>query len=118
MNEDDLYEHVGLAALSIPNAWSRTPPGERLRVMRRREGLSQRHLAEKAGVDSSIIGDLERGADGRLSTWNRLFDVFGYQAVFLPLSVTEEGEDLLRQEIEERRERMEAGRAARWLIGG
>lgn len=74
-------------------------------------------LAEKAGVDQSVIGDLERGADGRLSTWNRLFDVFGYQAVFLPLTVSEEGEEMLRQEIEERRKRMREGLEARWWTG-
>ena len=97
MNDDDLIEHVAQAAFSIPNAWSRTPPGERLRLLRRRLGLSQRILADQAGVDSSIIGDLERGADGRLSTWNKIFDVLGYQAVFLPLPVSEEAEDLLLQ---------------------
>lgn len=117
MDDDDLIEHVAQAAFSIPNAWSRTPPGDRLRLLRRRLGLSQRILAEKAGVDASIIGDLERGADGRLSTWNRVFDVLGYQAVFLPLSVTEEGEELLLQEIEERRQRMLEGFNARWLGG-
>jgi transcriptional regulator with XRE-family HTH domain len=85
--------------------------------MRRRMGASRRHLAEKSGVHPSVIGDLERGADGRLSTWNRLFDVFGYGAVFLPLSVTEEGEELLLQEIEERSQRMKAGLEARWWGG-
>ena len=117
MENEDLEDQVGLAALSIPNAWSKTPPGVRLRAMRRSLGYSQRFLAEKTGVDHSIIGDLERGADGRLSTWNRLFDVFGYGAVFLPLSVTEEGEELLQEQMRERKERMAAGLEARWWTG-
>jgi transcriptional regulator with XRE-family HTH domain len=117
MENHDLEEQVALAALSIPHAWSKTPPGVRLRAMRRAIGFSQRFLAEKAGVDHSIISDLERGADGRLSTWNRLFDVFGYGTVFLPLTVSEEGEELLQEEMRERKARMAAGREARWWTG-
>lgn len=114
---DEIEEQVALAALSIPNEWSRMPPGQRLRAMRRELGYSRRFLAEKSGVDHSVIGDLERGADGRWSTWNRLFDVFGYRAVFLPLTYSEEGEELLQEEMRERKERMAAGLAARWWTG-
>jgi transcriptional regulator with XRE-family HTH domain len=117
MHDEELMEQVALASLSIPNAWSRTAPGERLRAMRRAQGISRRHLAEKSGVDHSVIGDLERGADGRLSTWNRLFDVFGYRAVFLPLTVSEEGEEILQEEMRERKARMAEGLAARWWTG-
>ena len=114
MDDEDLEEQVARAALLIPNAWSMTPPGKRLRALRRAQRLSQRHLAEKAGVDQSVVGDLERGADGRWSTWMRLFDVFGYQAVPLPVTYSEEAEQLLREERAERRERMALGRDARW----
>ena len=117
MEEEDLAEQVALASLGIPRAWSRVPPGERLRAVRLSRGISQRLLAEESGVDQSVIGDLERGADGRLSTWNRIFDVFGYQAVFLPLTFSEEGEEMLQEAMRERKERMDAGLKARWWTG-
>jgi transcriptional regulator with XRE-family HTH domain len=115
MDDDEgIVEQVAGAALSIPRAWSATPPGRRLRALRRELRLSQRHLAEKSGVDQSVIGDLERGADGRWSTWNRLFEVFGYQAVPLPVTCSEESEEILRLERLERKDRMTFGREARW----
>ena len=113
-DEEDISEQVAGAAHSIPRAWSSVPPGKRLRALRRALRLSQRHLAESSGVDQSVIGDLERGADGRWSTWNRLFAVFGYQAVPLPVSCSEESEEILRIQRLERREKMEFGLEARW----
>lgn len=38
--------------------------GERLRMLRRRKGMSLRELAAKADVSTSYLSDLERGARG------------------------------------------------------
>ena len=88
-------------------------PGERLRALRRAQGVSQRHLAEESGVGQSVICDLERGADARWTTWKRLFAALGFYAVLMPLS-SDDAEDLLRHGVEQRKERMEDGRMSRW----
>jgi transcriptional regulator with XRE-family HTH domain len=114
VNFEDLLEHVSLVAVSTPNSWSKTPPADLLRALRRARGISQRHLAEMSGVDQSVISGLEHGADGRWSTWERLFSVLGFRAVPLPVSASDETDDLIRREIADRKERIEEGRLARW----
>ena len=88
-------------------------PGEQLRAHRRSLNISQRHLAEESGIDQSVICDLERGADARWTTWNRLFRALGCHAVLVEDDL-EETEDYLRDGIQRRKDRMESGRMARW----
>ena len=88
-------------------------PGGQLRSLRRSLGVSQRHLAELSGVDQSVICRLERGSDAFWSTWRRLFVALGYRAMLSP-GPCEEGEGLLQDQARERKDRAEAGRAARW----
>jgi transcriptional regulator with XRE-family HTH domain len=57
-----------------------------LREGRRREGLSQRALAERSGVHQSTIARLEAGAEGRLTTAAQVL-----AAVRLRLGVLDEG---------------------------
>jgi len=88
-------------------------PAEQLRAKRNALGVSQRHLAETSGVPQSVISALERGGDGRWSTWKRLFDSLGFTAVLMPEG-TDDVEDLYNDGIQRRKDRMENGRAARW----
>jgi len=77
--------------------------------------ILQRLLAEAAGVDQSVVSHLERGADARWSTWKRLFNALGFEAVLVPeVSADEDTEDFLLHERQRRKDRMEDGRAARW----
>ena len=89
-------------------------PGALLRARRRSEGVSQRHLAELSGVDQAVISRLERGAGARWETWRRLFAGLGFDIVLRPAAYTEEGEDLIEEGIQARKDRMAEGRAARW----
>lgn len=42
--------------------------GERVRAMREDLGLSQRQLAEMAGMDATTLSNIERGGNPRLSS--------------------------------------------------
>ena len=104
-----------LAAQSLPRSWVRATPGEQLRVLRGDRDISQRQLAEDAGVDQSYLSRLERvAADARWEVWRKLFGALGYEALLAPLPVSEEAVELLEEEKQRRRDRMEAGRFSRW----
>ena len=68
-------------------------------------GISQRHLAEEAGVDHAVVTRLERGCDARLATWRALFEALGYFAVLAPIPY----------EPEEIKELLTEKRGERWL---
>jgi transcriptional regulator with XRE-family HTH domain len=90
-------------------------PGERLRARRRSREISQCHLAEISGVGQTVISRIESGADARWSTLKRLFGALGFEAVLTKEPYSEDDlEDLLRYGIDQRKDRMEAGREARW----
>jgi transcriptional regulator with XRE-family HTH domain len=53
--------------------------GRMLRYARRRAGLTQRQLAEKAGIAQETIARIERGRmDPRLNTLDRLLEACGW----------------------------------------
>ncbi len=57
-----------------------------LRWARRRAGMTQRQLAERAGVPQSTIGRIESGAtDPRLSTLRQLLRACGFDLEVEPL---------------------------------
>jgi len=92
-----------------------TEPGETLRELRLSLNVSQRHLAGEAGVDQAVVSRLERGADARWSTWKRLFSALGREIELTAHPYgADDAEDFLKDGVEARRERMEAGREARW----
>jgi transcriptional regulator with XRE-family HTH domain len=114
MELHDGLEDACLAATHLPRSWVQASPGEQLRTLRGDRGVSQRQLAEESGVDQAFLSRLERGADARWETWKKLFGALGYEAVLAPLPVSEEAVELLRDETQRRKERMEAARLARW----
>lgn len=89
--------------------------GRRLRSLRRSRGISQRHLAEIAGVSQSFICRLERDGDERWTALQRLFSALGHDVALLPQEYGEDDlENFLRDGIRRRKDRMEEGRRARW----
>jgi transcriptional regulator with XRE-family HTH domain len=83
-----------------------------LRELRRGRAISQRQLAEHAGVNPSVISRAERGGVARLSTWDRLFAGLGYRIQIYAEELAEEMGQLLSEERERRLARQTAGLCA------
>ncbi|MDE2142019.1 MAG: helix-turn-helix transcriptional regulator [Elusimicrobia bacterium] len=77
--------------------------------LREERGISQRQLADEAGVDSSLVNRVENGRDARLSTWVKLFEGLGYRLLFDTTELCDESADLHAEEAERRRERQREG---------
>jgi hypothetical protein len=56
---------------------------------------------------------MERGADARLTTWKRLFESLGYEALFLPIFYNDDTQEWLERGRAERTDRMDRGRTRR-----
>lgn len=80
-----------------------------LRAARRRAGLSQRELAERAGVPQSTVARIEAGlADARVGTLRRLLRVCGEDLEVLPIPGRGSDVSLIREQLEKTpRERLE-----------
>jgi transcriptional regulator with XRE-family HTH domain len=76
-----------------------------LKELRHERGISQRQLADEAGVNPAQVNRVERGRDARLSTWARLFEGLGYRLTLETAELCEEAPELLAEEAERRRER-------------
>ena len=57
-----------------------TPFGERLRVLRRRRGVTQRQMAAALGISNAYLSALEHGHRGR-PTFDLLHRIIGYLGV-------------------------------------
>ncbi|MFI5347557.1 MAG: helix-turn-helix domain-containing protein [Elusimicrobiota bacterium] len=114
MELDDGFNDACALAWSVPREWARASLGEKLRYLRGRRDMSQRHLADDSGVAQALISRLEAGGDALWSVWRRLFDALGYEPLLIPFPTSEEAEDFIREEIQRRQERAEAGRLSRW----
>ena len=79
--------------------------GRQLRELRLERRISQRQLADEAGVDSSLVTRVERGQDARLSTWAKLFEGLGYRLNLETQELCEEAADLLAEESARRAQR-------------
>lgn len=71
------------------------PLGDLLRTLREERRISQRQLADEAGVNSSVVNRAERGGDALFSTWDRLFRGLGHRLRFDAEELCEEAADLL-----------------------
>ncbi|MDE2490774.1 MAG: helix-turn-helix domain-containing protein [Elusimicrobia bacterium] len=76
-----------------------------LKKLRRERRISQRLLADEAGVDSAAVSRIERGRDARLSTRAKLFEGLGYRLDFEITELCEEAGPLLAAEAWRRDER-------------
>jgi len=84
-----------------------------LRKRRLELRISQRVLADSAGVNPSVVSRAERGADALLSTWEKLFNGLGDYLILDSTRSSEDAEGLLIEQGEARRERRLEG-----LMGG
>jgi transcriptional regulator with XRE-family HTH domain len=80
-----------------------------LRALRQDLGLSQRHLADSAGLNPSLVNRVEKGRDARLSTWIKLFEGLGYGVSFATFELDDEGTEFLKEDSENRKERRRQG---------
>ena len=77
-----------------------------LRELRQKRGISQRQLADEAGVDRSVVNRVESGGrDAQLLTWAKLFQGLGYHLILDAEESCEESADLLAEHAEQRREK-------------
>lgn len=83
--------------------------GVLLRRLRRERRVSQRQLADTAGVNSSIVNRAERGGDALFSTWDKLFRGLGHRLTFDTEETSEEAPDVLAEEAYRRRENRRLG---------
>lgn len=80
--------------------------------LRLERGISQRQLADQAGVNASVVHRAERGEDAKLSTWGKLFEGLGYRLLIDATELAEETGDLLAEEHNRRLERRSEGLCA------
>jgi transcriptional regulator with XRE-family HTH domain len=84
-----------------------------LKKRRLERRISQRQLADSAGVNQSVVSRAERGGDALLSTWDALFQGLGDRLELDSTEFSEEAGDLLDEEAERRRENRDRGLSAR-----
>lgn len=80
--------------------------------LRHERHISQRQLADAAGLSPSVVHRAESGKDARLSTWERLFAGIGYFLDWKVVELAEEMGDLLNEERARRQERQYEGLCA------
>lgn len=84
--------------------------GALLRERRVELYVSQRILADAAGLNVSQVSRVEAGRDARLSTWIKLYRGLGYEVVgFEIVEIAEDCGGLLEDEARRREERRDAG---------
>src|SRR5262249_22302272 len=88
---------------------ARTQLARLLRGMRSGRGVSQRHFADEARVNHSVVARAERGEDGKIGTWEKLFEALGYRLTFKVDETLEEIPDLLAEEAGQREDRRREG---------
>lgn len=71
-----------------PEVWRTRPHHFHLWLARKLANMTQKQLAEKAGVDQSLVARVERGRDVRLSTMRRLYEALGYRMLIVPLKMS------------------------------
>lgn len=79
--------------------------GRQLRDLRLERKISQRQLADEAGVHHSLVARVESGRDARLTTWAKLFEGLGYRLNLETQELCEEAADLLSEESARRDQR-------------
>ncbi len=83
--------------------------GERLRNLREERRISQKHLADEAGVNVSQVSRAEAGRDIQLSTLLKISAGLGYELELQFQETCEEAGELLSRESWRRQERRDEG---------
>jgi transcriptional regulator with XRE-family HTH domain len=83
--------------------------GLHLRELRLERGISQKQLADEAGVNVSQISRVEAGRDAQLSSVLKIYRGLGYQVRFELQEISEEAGGLLSEEAWRRQERRADG---------
>ncbi|MDE2142546.1 MAG: helix-turn-helix transcriptional regulator [Elusimicrobia bacterium] len=83
--------------------------GARLRELRLERRLSQKQLADEAGVNVSQVSRVEEGRDSQLSTFLKLYAGLGYRIDLELFEICDEAGDLLDEESQRRKDRRLAG---------
>lgn len=103
------------AGTRLPMVWAQAGAGAQLRAVRLDRRISQRHLAQEAGVSQSFVSRLEAGrCDATLTIWRKLFEALGCWAPFVPVAFAEDVGDLLDDGRDERERRRDGGLACGW----
>jgi transcriptional regulator with XRE-family HTH domain len=81
-----------------------TEPGARLRELRKRRGLTQEELAERAGLSVQVVKKIEQGGTARMETYRAIATVLGVQTVWFvsagsPRPTVDTGEDTVLAEM-------------------
>jgi transcriptional regulator with XRE-family HTH domain len=81
-----------LHTLNVDIVGRNLPPGktigERITMLRKRKGISQRELIKLLGVSQPTLIELERHATGRLQTLDRVLTILGAGAYLAPIGRT------------------------------
>lgn len=80
------------------NYYDLTEVGKRIRAMRKVAGLTQEKLAEKIGVERSMIAHIETGRRAcSIDVMIQLMEIFDTTLDYLVLGVTSDTKELKRQ---------------------
>lgn len=80
------------------NYYDLTEVGKRIRAMRKVAGLTQENLAEKIGVERSMIAHIETGRRAcSIDVMIQLVEIFDTTLDYLVLGVTSDTKELKRQ---------------------
>lgn len=119
MSLEVCLEEVLAAGERVPLRWYEASPGEQVRALRFSQELSLRCVADEAGVSHADLSRLEAGRrDPRLSTLLRVYAALGFYAAVVPFSLGEEAEELGREQMDERHERLRLGPGGRLAARG
>lgn len=76
--DEEIIEAAFAAGTRLPPTWAKADAGAQLRAVRLDRRISQRHLAQEAGVSQSFVCRLEAGrCDATLTVWRKLFEALG-----------------------------------------
>ncbi len=70
-----------------PAIWRERPAHFHLWLARKLARVTQRQLAERAGIQQPFVSRTERGRDVRLSTMRRMYEALGYRMLIVPIKM-------------------------------
>lgn len=65
--------------------------GKVIRQLRKKQGMTQSQLAEKAYLSTTAVGQFEKRDGGLVETFNKLLKALGYELVIMKIHPTPKG---------------------------